>query len=655
MVSSVSTSTVQCRAADSGVCPDCATGKMHRRVAYTLPSLSPRVKGVLDLVHTDACGPFHVASVGGYSYVVTFLDEYNGLSLVESAKARSNVLMVWAVCAWFEGAHARTQDWLNKLIDGIYKGKMASDELRARQQPPLKPLPLVDFVFQHLAGMYGTKDMVNQYTAQLVATLKTYYQADPRVSLFYRFLYEQLPLQTLSLFLDGLRKLSEPARLPCVDYPPDWAPKKGSPPCADVRKCLWVADRLLMKRHPKTAYSLAVSLSVKSEPVPEAELRQYFVAPGYYSADIVNMREYERSRAEFRRMQVVVFLEALCEEYERCEGILLDVLPAIFKKWDTDQDSFISQGDILPMFEHMVRQGVQCDDVAREAQQFWQLATAVENDGIMPGLAAAAMQSELPSSRNSTRPSGMVSIQTARPPGLQAFMAAGKESGLIRAYVRLHKTPPAKLRLDNSDVEAARILLLLLIRRHWALHKEALLAAFPQAGPLEPQLRSQAELLEKEGDGARKALALHGLLKLMIGRKLDRLVGQLSADSLALKVEPDFEESLSRLTSAVKQVLYGADVIVVDEILAPYDPAAQAPMTHVLRQRQIAQVFHLYNELKGRISEYASRFLSHHSGISYFVARWRAEKNRRQSSRKTASSTLVEPGPGSDDCGFSFH
>ncbi|GFH22096.1 hypothetical protein HaLaN_19507, partial [Haematococcus lacustris] len=63
----------------------------------------------------------------------------------------------------------------------------------------------------------------------------------------------------------------------------------------------------------------------------------------------------------------------------------------------------------------------------------------------------------------------------------------------------------------------ARILLLLLIRRHWALHKEALLAAFPQAGPLEPQLRSQAELLEKEGDGARKALALHGLLKLMIG------------------------------------------------------------------------------------------------------------------------------------------
>ncbi|KAJ9528878.1 hypothetical protein QJQ45_000438 [Haematococcus lacustris] len=55
-------------------------------------SLAPPVKGVLDLVHTDVCGPFHVASMGGYSYVVTFLDEYSGLSLVACVKAKSDVL-----------------------------------------------------------------------------------------------------------------------------------------------------------------------------------------------------------------------------------------------------------------------------------------------------------------------------------------------------------------------------------------------------------------------------------------------------------------------------------------------------------------------------------------------------------------------------------
>lgn len=49
----------------------------------------------------------------------------------------------------------------------------------------------------------------------------------------------------------------------------------------------------------------------------EGELGQYFVAPGYYGPDVAQMREYERGRAEFRRVTVVCFLEALCEEYVR--------------------------------------------------------------------------------------------------------------------------------------------------------------------------------------------------------------------------------------------------------------------------------------------------------------------------------------------------
>lgn len=60
-----------------------------------------------------------------------------------------------------------------------------------------------------------------------------------------------------------MRKMSEPARLPCCDFPPDWAPKKGGPPMVDVRKCLWVADKVLMRRHTKTAYTFAAALAVK--------------------------------------------------------------------------------------------------------------------------------------------------------------------------------------------------------------------------------------------------------------------------------------------------------------------------------------------------------------------------------------------------------
>jgi hypothetical protein len=62
----------------------------------------------------------------------------------------------------------------------------------------------------------------------------------------------------------ALKKLGEPARLPCCDFPEGWSPKKGGQPMVDVRKCLWVADKLLMKRHTRTAYAFAASLAIKA-------------------------------------------------------------------------------------------------------------------------------------------------------------------------------------------------------------------------------------------------------------------------------------------------------------------------------------------------------------------------------------------------------
>ena len=41
-----------------------------------------------------------------------------------------------------------------QLIDGVYRGKMASDETRTKMVPPQEPLPLVDYLFQHLTGVW---------------------------------------------------------------------------------------------------------------------------------------------------------------------------------------------------------------------------------------------------------------------------------------------------------------------------------------------------------------------------------------------------------------------------------------------------------------------------------------------------------------------
>ncbi|KAJ9513562.1 hypothetical protein QJQ45_006125 [Haematococcus lacustris] len=103
MVEGVGVSAAQCKAAGSGVCPGCQAGKAHRHVADTLPSLAPPVKGVLDLVHTDVCGPFRVPSVSGLRYLLTFLDDFSRLSVVVCLKAKSDVPeAIKATVQWLE-------------------------------------------------------------------------------------------------------------------------------------------------------------------------------------------------------------------------------------------------------------------------------------------------------------------------------------------------------------------------------------------------------------------------------------------------------------------------------------------------------------------------------------------------------------------------
>ncbi len=53
--------------------------------------------------------------------------------------------------------------------------------------------------------MYGTKDLVNQYAAQLVVSNLQFGgpEGDPRVTTFHRFLLEEWDTRVLSVFLDG--------------------------------------------------------------------------------------------------------------------------------------------------------------------------------------------------------------------------------------------------------------------------------------------------------------------------------------------------------------------------------------------------------------------------------------------------------------------
>jgi hypothetical protein len=57
-----------------GICKGCALGKNIKR---PFPSSNNRSKEILDLIHSDVCGPMPVRSLGGSLYYVIFIDDYS--------------------------------------------------------------------------------------------------------------------------------------------------------------------------------------------------------------------------------------------------------------------------------------------------------------------------------------------------------------------------------------------------------------------------------------------------------------------------------------------------------------------------------------------------------------------------------------------------
>ena len=72
------------------LCPYCAMSK-----SITLPfskSMTSNVKEKLQLVYTDICGPYRVASKSGYKYFISFIDEYSKMSWIYLLKNKSDAI-----------------------------------------------------------------------------------------------------------------------------------------------------------------------------------------------------------------------------------------------------------------------------------------------------------------------------------------------------------------------------------------------------------------------------------------------------------------------------------------------------------------------------------------------------------------------------------
>jgi transposase InsO family protein len=75
-----------------GVCRGCALGK---NVKGSFLSSVNRSNEILDLIHSDVCGPMTVASLNGYFYYVLFIDDHSQKIWIYFLKNKDGVLAIF--------------------------------------------------------------------------------------------------------------------------------------------------------------------------------------------------------------------------------------------------------------------------------------------------------------------------------------------------------------------------------------------------------------------------------------------------------------------------------------------------------------------------------------------------------------------------------
>ncbi|RLM78765.1 hypothetical protein C2845_PM12G29900 [Panicum miliaceum] len=74
---------------DLDQCVDCIKGKFAKQIKK---DGAKRSSGILELIHTDICGPFNVKSVDGFSYFITFTDDYSRYGYIYRIREKSEAL-----------------------------------------------------------------------------------------------------------------------------------------------------------------------------------------------------------------------------------------------------------------------------------------------------------------------------------------------------------------------------------------------------------------------------------------------------------------------------------------------------------------------------------------------------------------------------------
>ena len=65
---------LEIQAKHEGICKGCSKGKNGKKI---FSNTMNKAKGILEIAHSDVCGPVPSSSLSGYVYYASFIDEFS--------------------------------------------------------------------------------------------------------------------------------------------------------------------------------------------------------------------------------------------------------------------------------------------------------------------------------------------------------------------------------------------------------------------------------------------------------------------------------------------------------------------------------------------------------------------------------------------------
>jgi GAG-pre-integrase domain/Integrase core domain len=121
---------------DLGPCIKCAKGKQISMCKYT----TNRMTNVLELIHTDICGPFRTATRNGHVYFISFIGDYSRYGYIYLIKEKAQVLDT------FKSFKSEVELQLNKRIKGVRSDRGGEYYGRSDSLGEQRPGPFIKFL-----------------------------------------------------------------------------------------------------------------------------------------------------------------------------------------------------------------------------------------------------------------------------------------------------------------------------------------------------------------------------------------------------------------------------------------------------------------------------------------------------------------------------